>query len=243
MHDFTGMYDFTGALNHVFPIGYENVEHWKGKHIKLMEVVYKMTGSYRIHDAIRAYAIDKSKGVSTGDREFTSGNKSYRLNASGALYKDGIKVLQVLDRNLASTSCLRLAGTAYDSYSFTNEIPVKLLEGPGMHAINYEFWTEMIEQAFCAPRRGKWEPDHVFRAAIGIRYWAYSYATHFGLDPLPITNVELAELSKMALLEGDSGDLSRIRSYYHSLYQMSDGQSIQDIGRQTDLNAISSSHA
>lgn len=237
------MDDSTGALNHVFPIGYENVEHWKGKHIKLMEVVYEMRGSYRIHDAIRAYSIDKSKGITPKPAHFTSGGNEYALTESGALHKGGIKVLQVLDGNLASTSCLRLAGTAHDSYSFTNEIPVKLLEGPDMHTINYEFWTEMIEQVFCAPRRGKWQFDHLFRAAIGIRFWAHNYANHFCLSHLPITEMELAELSKMALLEGDSGDLSRIRAYYHSLYQMSDGQSIQDIGRQTDLNAISSSHA
>jgi hypothetical protein len=221
-------------------LGYEAVDHWKGKHIKLMEVKRVMTGSFRVYNAVMEYLTCRPKE----SQEFESGSHKYRVEVDGAVYRDGEKIIQILDAN-PITAVLRLAGTGAEDYSFVTEVPVKVLEGEDMHRINLEHLGEMIEQVIASPMflesKNKTVP---FRAVIGIRSWAHYYSKHFGLPALPMTTLELSELSRMALFEGDSTELYRIKLMYRDVYGLTEDQDIYDIGlNQADLNTISASHA
>lgn len=220
-------------------LGYEPVDYWKGKHIKLMEIKKVMTGSFRVHDAVTKYL----SGDNTIGR-FESSGHSYVMEADGTLRRDGEIILRAI-RSDGPPMVLRVAGTAKDDYSFTLEIPVKMIDGDDMHKINYEYFSEMIESTISSPAfRASDHKTNKFRQIIGVRYWAERYAKHFNLPDLPITTLEMAELARMALLEGDSTELYRIRGMYSQLYDLPKGGSIQDIGLiQSDLNSVSTSQA
>lgn len=198
----------------VIPLGWE--ERWGGIKIAWEEPVTEMIGSFRLNEIICRYAHDTPNFKTEA---FSLGGVPHVMQSDGYLLRNGAPILRVMNNNPIPT-CLRLAGTASENYSFTHEIPVKALTGDKMHEMNYKEFERMIFNTLAIPGMNI---RAQFNLVLGIRRWAVEYAGLYNIPHLPLTDHEVTKLSSHALLEGGT-EIDYIDRMYREVYKLNDDQ-------------------
>lgn len=198
----------------VIPLGWE--ERWGGIKIAWEEPVTEMIGSFRLNEIICRYAHDTPNFKTEA---FSLGGVPHVMQSDGYLLRNGAPILRVMNSNPIPT-CLRLAGTASENYSFTHEIPVKALTGDKMHEMNYKEFERMIFNTLAIPGMNI---RAQFNLVLGIRRWAVEYAGLYNIPHLPLTDHEVTKLSSHALLEGGA-EIDYIDRMYREVYKLNDDQ-------------------
>lgn len=213
-------------------LGWESVPggvaHWE-------QPVTEMIGSFKLNEILCRYA---HEGRLFKTEEFTLNGVPHTMQAGGYVLREGVPILRVID-DMPVPTCLRLAGTASENYSFTNEIPVRALSGEDMHDVNYKAFGDMILNTLAIPNMNI---RAQFNLVLGIRRWAFDYSNIYRIPHLPMTEGEMSVLAKTALFDGGSIETQHILRMYRGLYGLSEGDHLPGLD-QDDLNAISASQA
>lgn len=192
----------------------------------------KMDTNLTVNRVVMEYANLPPSSRETYRKEFRAGGDTLLFNAGTLYSRAGQPILHVIDPMQTPPLCVRVAGTADGTYSFTNEIPVATLDfsDPKAHEKNLALLRKQID-AILHGMNAKYDMRIAFTAVLGVRHYINDYCTHFGLPAMSLSEGESVRLGTSILLQDDNQDVANdIIKRYKDMYKLSGTDGLDLIG-------------